>query len=105
MQINKSAHPAFFAQFDGKNDDEANIDYGTRYYAELKQRYGGDMIAAAMAYNAGPGNYDLYVAGKGSQISAAKLNEMLNHGRKFATAYYKYSGDSSLLQHPILLRK
>lgn len=105
MQINKSAHPAFFAQYDGKNDHSANIDYGTQYYAGLKRQYNGDMIAAAMAYNAGPGNYDLYIAGKGNQIPPAILNEMLNHGRKFATAYYKYSGDNSLLQNPILLRK
>ena len=105
MQINKSAHPAFFAQYDGKNDHSANIDYGTQYYAGLKRQYNGDMIAAAMAYNAGPGNYDLYIAGKGNQIPPAILNEMLNHGRKFAIAYYKYSGDNSLLQNPILLRK
>ena len=104
MQINKSAHPDFFAQHGGNPSNEANIDYGTQYYAGLKEYYGGDMIAAAMAYNAGPGNYDLYIAGRGNEISTAKLNEMLNHGKKFATAYYKYSGDASLLQHPILLR-
>ena len=114
MQINKAAHPDFFAQFDGKNDDEANIDYGTQYYASLKRQYNGDAIAAAMAYNGGPGNYNMWVEGETPDwIKTDKdllewnriVNEMTNHGKKFAKAYYKYSGDASLLQHPILLRK
>ena len=104
MMINKRAHPEFYAKHNGNPSAEANIDYGTQYYAELKKRYNGDMIAAAMAYNGGPGNYDLYVTGKANKIPPVVLNEMLNHGKKFAKAYYKYSGDSSLLQHPILLR-
>ncbi len=64
MQINKSAHPAFFAEFDGKNDDAANIDYGTQYYASLKQQYNNDPIVSAMAYNGGPGYYNMWAAGQ-----------------------------------------
>ena len=113
MQINRSAHPNFFAQHGGNPSDEANIDYGTQYYAGLKKQYNGDAIAAAMAYNGGPGNYALWLAGKkpgwvkttaDEQEWERIVNEMTNHGKKFAKAYYKYSGDNALLQNPLLLR-
>ena len=113
MQINKAAHPDFFAQHNGKPSDEANIEYGTQYYAGLKKQYNGDSIAAAMAYNGGPGNYELWLAGKkpgwvktmaDEQEWIRIVTEMTNHGKKFAKAYYKYSGDASLLQNPLLLR-
>jgi len=113
MQINKSAHPDFFAQHNGNPSDEANIDYGTQYYSDLKRQLNGDAIAAAMAYNGGPGNYELWLNGQkpnwvknpaDAQEWERIVNEMTNHGKKFAKAYYKYSGDASLLQHPLLLR-
>jgi len=113
MQINRSAHPAFFAEYDGKNDDAANIDYGTAYYAGLKKQYNNDPIVAAMAYNGGPGTYNMWLAGQTpdwvkTEVDRAEwdriVNEMLNHGRKFATALYKYSGDKSVLQHPSIQR-
>ena len=105
MQILPEAHPEFFAQHGNNPSDEAVIDYGTQYYAMLKKRYNGDSIAAAMSYNGGSGNYDLYVAGRLDEIHPAVLKQMVEYGHKFAKAYYKYSGDASLLQHPILLRK
>ena len=114
MQINRSAHPDFYAQHNGNPSHEANIEYGTQYYAGLKRQYNGDAIAAAMAYNGGPGNYELWRAGQkpGWVKSTADereweriVNEMTNHGKKFAKAYYKYSGDNTLLQNPLLLRK
>ena len=113
MQINRRAHPAFFANNDWK-DPAANIEYGTQYYAGLKQRYGGDVIAAAMAYNGGPGNYDIWSAGQTpdwvkTEADAAEwrrvVTEMENHGKKFAKALYKYSGDPSVLNNPILQRR
>ena len=121
MQINKSAHPDFFAQHNGNPSDEANIEYGTQYYAEKKREFNGDAIAAAMAYNAGSGHYRAWLAGKKpawvtdpKQTPAERedsekewvriVTEMLGHGKKFAKAYYKYSGDASLLQHPLVLR-
>lgn len=113
MQINKSAHPAFFAQHAGNPSDEANIDYGTAYYANLKKQYNNDPIVAAMAYNGGPGTYNMWLAGQTpdwvkTEVDRAEwdriVNEMLNHGRKFATALYKYSGDKSVLQHPSIQR-
>ena len=114
MQINKSAHPDFFAQHNGNPSEAANIEYGTQYYAGLKDRYNGDAVAAAMAYNGGPGNYELWLAGQkpgwvkttaDEQEWERIVNEMTNHGKKFAKAYYKHSGDASLLQNPLLLRK
>jgi hypothetical protein len=118
MQINKSAHSAFFDQFDGENDDAANIDYGTAYYAKLKKDYNNDPIVAAMAYNGGPGTYNMWSAGETPEwvkdpkedggVSSREwervVNEMINHGRKFAGALYKYSGDPAILQHPLILR-
>ena len=113
MQINKSAHPAFFAEFDAKNDDAANIDYGTQYYASLKQQYNNDPIVAAMAYNGGPGNYNMWAAGQTPDWVKTEADraewqrittEMVNHGKKFAKALYKYSGDPAILQHPLILR-
>ena len=114
MQINKAVHRDFYAKHGGNPSNEANIDYGTRHYAGLKKRYNGDIIAAAMAYNGGEGHYELWLAGKKPSWVKNPANdrewqhivkEMTNHGRKFAIAYYKYSGDNSLLQNPILLRK
>jgi soluble lytic murein transglycosylase-like protein len=113
MQINKSAHPAFFAEFDGKNDDAANIDYGTQYYASLKQQYNNDPIVSAMAYNGGPGYYNMWAAGQTPDWVKTEADraewqrittEMVNHGKKFAKALYKYSGDPAILQHPLILR-
>ena len=66
-----------------------------------------------MAYNGGPGNYELWLNDKKPDWVKTPadekewqriVNEMTGHGKKFAKAYYKYSGDASLLQHPILLR-
>jgi len=113
MMINKSAHSAFYAQHNGNPSAEANIDYGTGYYARLKERYNGDSIAAAMAYNGGERHYELWLANKEPDWVKTEsdrkewnhvVNEMTNHGKKFAKAYYKYSGDASLLQNPLLLR-
>ena len=104
MMINRSAHPEFYAQHGGNPSVEANIDYGTAYYAQLKKQYNNDPIAAAMAYNGGPGTYNLYISGKADKIDKRVLEEMINHGRKFAGALYKYSGDPAILQHPLILR-
>lgn len=113
MMIAEHAHPAFYEQHNGNPSIEANIDYGTQYYASLKKRYNNDPIASAMAYNGGPGNYELWLAKKQPEWVKTKtdekeweriVNEMTNHGKKFAKAYYKLSGDASLLQNPLLLR-
>ena len=113
MQINKSAHPAFFAEYDGENDDAANIDYGTQYYASLKKQYNNDPIVSAMAYNGGPGYYNMWAAGQTPDWVKTEADraewqrittEMVNHGKKFAKALYKYSGDPAILQHPLILR-
>jgi hypothetical protein len=48
-----------------------------------------------MAYNAGPGNYDAYV--RGELPDGPVKTEMLNHGKKFSKALYKYGGGSETL--------
>jgi hypothetical protein len=93
MQINRSAHPAFFAEQNWK-DPQTNIDYGTEYYSSLLQQY-GNPIDAAMAYNAGPGNYDAYLAG--NLPDGPIRREMLAHGQKFKKAMYKYGGGREAL--------
>jgi hypothetical protein len=101
MQINRDAHPAFFAQQNWK-DPQANIEYGTRYYKQLLDRY-KDPVAAAMAYNAGPGYYDAYL--RGEMPDGRKKTEMINHGKKFAKAMYKYGGGGEgALNNPALMR-
>jgi hypothetical protein len=101
MQINRAAHPQFFAQNDWKNP-QANINYGTQYYSGLLKKY-GDPVAAAMAYNAGPGNYDAYL--KGQLPDGRVKTEMLNHGKKFAKVMYKYGGGGGMaLNNPHLMR-
>ena len=57
MQINRSAHPGFFAQHDWR-DPAANLDYGASVIAGDLKHYDGDVARAAAAYNAGPGNVD-----------------------------------------------
>jgi soluble lytic murein transglycosylase-like protein len=83
MQINRSAHPAFFAEQNWK-DPQTNIDYGSRYYSEQLQRF-GDPIAAAMAYNAGPEDYQRYL--DGTLPDGPKKREMLAHGAEVQESY------------------
>jgi hypothetical protein len=113
MQINRSAHKPFFDQHNGNPSVEANIDYGTAYYANLKKQYNNDPIVAAMAYNGGPGYYNMWAAGQTPDWVKTEADraewqrittEMVNHGKKFAKALYKYSGDPAILQHPLILR-
>lgn len=101
MQISKTDHPNFFATQNWK-DPQANINYGAQYYSTLLKKY-NDPVAAAMAYNAGPGNYDAYLRG---QLSDGRIKtEMLNHGKKFAKVMYKYGGGGTALNNPHLIRQ
>jgi hypothetical protein len=100
MQINRAAHPNFFATQNWR-DPRANINYGAQYYAGLLRKY-NDPVAAAMAYNAGPGNYDAYL--KGQLPDGRVKTEMLNHGKKFSKVMYKYGGGSMSLNNPHLMR-
>jgi len=100
MQINRAAHPQFFAQQNWR-DPQANINYGAQYYSGLLNKY-KDPVAAAMAYNAGPGNYDAYL--RGELPDGPIKTEMLNHGKKFAKAMYKYGGGAQALNRPEMMR-
>ena len=98
MQINRSAHPDFFAGGDWR-DPHYNIAYGANYFRTLLEKY-GDPKAAAMAYNAGPGNYDTWAAG--GTIPAAIEREMISHGKKFVKALSRY--DTAQLNEPMARR-
>ena len=95
MQINKAAHPQFFANSNWR-DPQESLNYGAQYFSSLVKRYNGDLKAAAMAYNGGPGNYDAYV--NGDYVDPVVKREMVNHGKKYMKALYKYGGgDQSAL--------
>ncbi|RPJ44901.1 MAG: hypothetical protein EHM19_06085, partial [Candidatus Latescibacterota bacterium] len=47
------------------DDPVRNIRYGLRYLSSLLDRYSGDALVAASAYNAGEGNADVWLAGGG----------------------------------------
>lgn len=113
LQILPDAHPEFFEKHNGNPSDEAIIDYGTGYYASLKRELNDDPIAAAMSYNQGKTHYliwrneavpDWVKSEKDLLEWNAIVNRMISYGKKFAKAYYKHSGDASLLQHQLLLR-
>ena len=91
MQINKAAHPQFFANSNWR-DPQESLNYGAQYFASLVKRYNGDLKAAAMAYNGGPGNYDAYA--RGDYVDPVVKREMVNHGKKYMKALYKYGGGS-----------
>jgi len=47
---------------DGSISPEENVRVGTDYFNALTEKYGGDTVLAAMAYNAGPGTIDKWIA-------------------------------------------
>ncbi len=104
MQVHRDYHAEFYAEHGGYPSHEANVDYGTKYYAELKAKFDGDMIAAAMSYNGGEQNYLDYIQGNSHLINPAKLEEMLMYAKRFAVTYYAYSGDIEILNHPLVRR-
>jgi hypothetical protein len=61
MQINRAAHPDFFAHHDWR-DPAANVEYGTVVLAADLRHYDGDVTRAAAAYNAGPTAVDRALA-------------------------------------------
>ena len=88
MQINRAAHPEFFAGGDWE-DPSYNIEYGASYLKQLLDKYGGNVEHAAMAYNGGDGNLDKYLAG--TLPDGPVKTEMVNHGKKFMKALSRYN--------------
>jgi hypothetical protein len=100
-QINPDYHQGFFQNNDWR-DPRANARYGGLYFKQQLQKY-GDPVAAAMAYNGGPPYYDAYL--RGEVADSPKLRQMLDHGKKFAKAMYKYGGATEALSNPALMRQ
>ncbi|MFN8112146.1 MAG: lytic transglycosylase domain-containing protein [Solirubrobacterales bacterium] len=61
-------------------DPELNIRYGTFYLAYLLDKYGGDVVAALAAYNAGEGNADAW-GGAGMKIDDIEFPETYDYVR------------------------
>ena len=81
MQIQGDAHPSYT----GGADPAANIAYGTQYFQQLLQQF-GDPVAAAGAYNAGPGRYLEHLE-TGRPLPA----ETVQHMKKFTKALSRYN--------------
>jgi len=65
IQPDTAASPGFGVKpFQGDDlfDEGENVRFGTDYLSAMLERYAGDPEAALVAYNAGPGNADKFVA-------------------------------------------
>ena len=76
-------------------DVEKNIMLGTKYYSDLEQKYGGNMLLALAAYNAGIGNVTQWIeAGiireDGSDIENIPFKETNMYVRKIINNYRMY---------------
>ncbi len=60
------------------SDPDINIRYGTFYLAHLLDIYDGDVVAALAAYNAGPGNADIW-GGSTMTIDDITFDETRNY--------------------------
>ena len=81
MQIQTSAHP----NYKGGTDPQANINYGSQYFAGLIQRFGGNIDHAVAAYNMGPNGLERHLRGE-----IPMPEETKNHIKKFNIALAKY---------------
>ena len=98
-QINEISHPDFFRNNNWR-DPRVNGRYALQYYKQQLDKY-KDPVAAYMAYNAGPGNYEAYLRGELDEPTKAS---MLAKGKTFGKILYKYGGGGAALNNPALMR-
>lgn len=55
--------PAVRSGPNGEVSAEENVRVGTDYFDAMTEKYNGDLVLAAMAYNAGPGTIDKWIEG------------------------------------------
>lgn len=67
-------------------DTESNTEGGLKYIAQLWQRFGGDPILVAMAYNWGPGNVQKFLAAKGALAVPAETQTYVKNVTGFDPA-------------------
>lgn len=78
--------PATAQELGVKNsfDPHQNVLGGTRYLAELMQRYAGNVRKALAAYNAGPGAVDSYRGVPPFSETIAYIDRVLNLSRRYS---------------------
>ena len=74
-------------------DPRRNIRYGTWYLRSLLDRYQGDRLVAASAYNAGEGNADLWLAGtgpaeEGGYVERIYFSETRDYVKRVLSGYW-----------------
>lgn len=76
-------------------DPELNIRYGTFYLAHLLEMYDGDVVAALAAYNAGPGNADIW-GGSTMTIDDITFPETYEYVKKVLEKQREYKHEYAL---------
>jgi soluble lytic murein transglycosylase len=78
---------------EGLDEPDRNVRYGVWYFRSLLERYGGDPVVAASAYNAGEGNADAWTAsarGEGTDRYVEKIafSETRDYVRRILSGYW-----------------
>ena len=83
----RSVAKALRLRYSGLNtltDPESNIRLGTRYLGQMEERYGGNLVLATAAYNAGPHRVDRWLPESGSVDARVWIENIpFNETRKY----------------------
>ena len=75
-----------------KSDPDLSIRYGARYMQDQLTRYGGDLEAALVAYNAGPANAEKWLKAGRDYSALPKPQETEPYTKKIMAAYLGEGG-------------